>query len=229
MEIVSGNALDLRIAVYHFTKPNSPHQFITFPMVHVGSSEFYQKIAQKLIPCDIVLYEGIKSKKGSLGIRSYELVAQHLGLSLQKEALETSRLKHIEFIHADLRKQEFEGYWRQIPLQQRMLFNIWTFAQHIYAMASINKEKIANNMRINLRGESAVLFGENSKIDELFLKKRDQRLMHHMERQIELHKNTPKTFGILFGARHIQTIMRYLIDEQAYVVKQAGWVVVFPL
>ena len=136
MEILSGNSLDLRVAVRHLIKDDSPHQFMLFPMVHVGEPEFYQEIQRRLAQCDIVLYEGISSSKGTMGIKSYELVAEEAGLSLQRDKLSRTDLGHVELVCADLYKQEFEGYWQRIPLHERVLFNSLTLVQHLFAMIS---------------------------------------------------------------------------------------------
>jgi len=226
MQIVSGNALDVRVAVYHFTKPNSPHQFITFPMIHIGEPQFYQEIARRLAQCDIVLYEGIAAKKGIFAIKSYESIAKHLELSLQREELTKQGLSHIDFIHADLSKQEFEGYWRKIPLHQRMFFNSLTFLAYVYTLTQTTRADLLKT-NMNLRDEVPNLLGKKNKIDDLILRRRDQRLIHHMERQMKIHEGIPKIIGIVYGARHIQTIMQYLLDQQKYVVKDAAWVIVF--
>ncbi|OJJ21573.1 hypothetical protein BKI52_13600 [marine bacterium AO1-C] len=227
MQIVSGNALDVRVAVYHFTKLNSPHQFITFPMIHIGEPQFYQEVARRLAQCDIVLYEGITAKKGIFAIKSYESIAKHLGLSLQREELKKKGLEHVEFIHADLSKQEFEGYWKKIPLHQRMFFNSITFLAYIYTLTQSTRADLVKDNNINLRDEVPNLFGKQKKIDDLILRRRDQRLIHHMERQIKIYANTPKVIGIVYGARHIQTIMQYLLDQQGYTVKDADWITAF--
>ncbi len=227
MQIVSGNALDTRVAIYHFTKPQSPHQFITFPMIHIGEPQFYQEIARKLTQCDIVLYEGIASKTGVLSIKSYESIARHLGLSIQREEIKKEELKQVEMIHADLSKQEFEGYWRKIPLHQRVLFNSMTLFSYFYTLTQVTRTDLLDNKSINLRDEIPYLMGKKTKIDDLIMKKRDQRLIHHIERQVKIHQDTPKVIGILYGARHIQGIMQYLLDQQGFTVKDAEWVIAF--
>lgn len=228
MQIVSGNALDVRVAVYHFTKPQSPHQFITFPMIHIGEPKFYQEIARCLVQCDIVLYEGINSQKGSVGVASYESLAKHLGLGLQREELKKHGLEHVELIHADLSKQEFEGYWRRIPLHQRIFYKGFTFFAYLAAMAEVDRQMVAKESTLNLRDWSVSLTpGKKNKIDELIMDKRDRRLIHHIERQVKLHEGTPKVIGILYGARHVQAIMKYLIDGQKYEAKDAEWVIAF--
>ena len=77
-----------------------------------------------------------------------------------------------------------------------------------------------------MRDELPVLFGKGSKIDELFIKKRDRRLIHHMERQMKIHAGVPKTIGVLFGALHIPAVMKFLIDDLGYKVKSAEWLIV---
>ena len=228
MQIVSGNIFDVRVAVYHFIKPQSPHQFITFPMIHVGDPEYYQEITRKLAQCDIVLYEGISSKKVGLVISAYESLAKHLDLGLQREELTKQGLDNVDFIHADLSKQEFEGYWRRIPLHQRMLFKGVVLLAYLTAVVELDKRTLACRLSMDLRDEHpALMLGKKNKIDELIVKKRDRRLIHHIERQVKLHEGTSKVIGVLYGARHVQAIMKYLLDEQKYEVKDTEWVTAF--
>lgn len=225
MEILSGNAFDLRSAVYTFTHPHLPHQFITFPMVHIGDSNFYHQVHQRLQQCDIILYEGINSRMGSLGIKAYELLAKNLGLALQKSELTKQGLEHAELICADLYKQEFEGYWKKIPLHERLFYNGFVFIEYLYQMASVTKDIIASNLTLTLREDTPSF--TSRRLHELIIKKRDRRLIHHIERQMNIHQEVTKTIGVVFGATHIQAVMRYLIDQQGYKVKDAEWLIVF--
>jgi hypothetical protein len=225
MEILSGNSFDLRSAVYTFTHPTLPHQFITFPMVHIGDPTFYHQVHQRLHQCDIILYEGINSRMGSLGIKAYELLAKNLGLALQKTELKKQGLEHTELICADLYKQEFEGYWKKIPLHERVFYNGFMFIQHLYQMASVTKDIIANNLTLTLREDASSFTSEH--LQDLIIKKRDRRLIHHIERQMDIHQGVTKTIGVVFGAVHIQAVMRYLIDQHKYKVKDAEWLIVF--
>lgn len=105
-----------------------------------------------------------------------------------------------------------------------------TLVQHLFQMINVaegGKGRSGGSFRLSMRDELPDLFGKGSKINELFIKKRDRRLIHHMERQMNIHAKEPKTIGILFGAIHILAVMKYLIDELNYKVKSAEWLIAF--
>ena len=67
MQFIEKNSFNVRSAVYRLKKDNSALEFLLVPMIHMGSSEFYDEISKRLASCDLILAEGVISAgwKGS--------------------------------------------------------------------------------------------------------------------------------------------------------------------
>ena len=55
MQFIEKNSFSVRSAVYRLKKDGSALEFMIFPMIHVGSSEFYDEISRILAGCDLIL------------------------------------------------------------------------------------------------------------------------------------------------------------------------------
>src|SRR5688572_341946 len=74
MQFIEKNSLNVRSAVYLLKKDGTGLEFLVFPMIHVGSREFYDEINRRLSSSDLVLAEGVKSKKGNMLTPSYRII-----------------------------------------------------------------------------------------------------------------------------------------------------------
>jgi len=92
MQFIEKNSFNVRTAVYRLKKDGSKLEFLLFPMIHVGSSEFYDEISKRLASCDLILAEGVKSRRANLltvyyrivrHIRRMELVTQQDGMRIE--------------------------------------------------------------------------------------------------------------------------------------------------
>jgi hypothetical protein len=45
-------------------------EFILFPMIDIGSQELHDEVSERLAKCDLILAEGVDSKKASLPSQS---------------------------------------------------------------------------------------------------------------------------------------------------------------
>jgi hypothetical protein len=76
VQFIEKNSFNVRSAVFHLTKDGAGVQFLLFPMIHVGSQAFYDDVADRLIACDLILAEGVSSKRVKLLTLSYRIVKQ---------------------------------------------------------------------------------------------------------------------------------------------------------
>ncbi len=74
MQFIEKNTLDVRSAIYHLKKNDENLDFVLFPMIHIGTKEYYDDISRRLASCDLILAEGVKSKKAQLLTLSYRIV-----------------------------------------------------------------------------------------------------------------------------------------------------------
>ena len=64
MQFIEKNSFNVRSVVYSLKKDGSRLEFLIFPMIHVGSTEFYDEISRRLASCDLILAEGEAIKDG---------------------------------------------------------------------------------------------------------------------------------------------------------------------
>ena len=74
MQFIEKNSFNVRSAVYHLKKDGAGLEFLLFPMIHVGSKEFYDDVSRRLGACDLILMEGVNSRKGQILTLSYQVV-----------------------------------------------------------------------------------------------------------------------------------------------------------
>ena len=74
MQFIEKNSFNVRSAIYHLKKDGAGLEFLLFPMIHVGSQNFYDEISRRLTACDLILAEGVASRRASLLTLSYQIV-----------------------------------------------------------------------------------------------------------------------------------------------------------
>jgi hypothetical protein len=68
VESKDGTVLELQVAVREFVHADPARPRVTVAgAVHIGEAEFYQQLHEVLEPMDVVLFEGVKPKRGGAG------------------------------------------------------------------------------------------------------------------------------------------------------------------
>src|SRR6266404_6619928 len=117
MQFIEKNSFNVRSAVYHLKKENDGLEFILFPMIHVGSKEFYYEVSQRLARCDVILVEGVTSRNVQLLTLSYRVVKRirRMALVTQNDGLDFSGLQR-KIIKADIEGSVFDRRWSTLPI-----------------------------------------------------------------------------------------------------------------
>src|SRR5215510_6459295 len=120
MQFIEKNSFNVRSAVYHLAKNDGSPNFLLFPMIHVGSQSFYDEISRMLTSCDLILTEGVTSKRVQLLTLSYHVIKyiRRMDLVLQRDALKTDAFRG-KLINADLAANVFDARWSSLPLTLR--------------------------------------------------------------------------------------------------------------
>src|SRR5918997_5190710 len=95
MQFIEKNSFNVRSAIYRLKKEDDGLEFILFPMIHVGSKKFYDEVSQRLAKCDLILAEGVDSRKANLLTRSYRIVKKirRMDLVTQQEGMKVSSFR----------------------------------------------------------------------------------------------------------------------------------------
>jgi hypothetical protein len=233
MQFIEKNSLNVRSAIYHLKKDGSGLEFLLFPMVHVGSKEFYEEVSRRLAACDSILAEGVSSKKARLLTFSYRIVGKirRMGLLTQQEGLQVSRFGD-KVVNPDLDGRVFDERWSALPfgLRAQLLFLIPLYAAYLFLFGT--RETIAENLAVeDLPSSEEVLFQDESgeKLDTLLIDERDRKLLDSLGKLHDSGRGDQKTVAILYGAMHMRHVTDFLLDKLHYRVAKAEWVKVFDL
>lgn len=231
MQIIETSDLGVRAAILHLRRPHHPVEFVLFPMLHAGSADFYAEVQQRLEGCDLILVEGVGGSTAQLLTLAYRQMARskRLDLVTQSDALHLGPDRS-RVIHADLSAEEFARGWRQVPLALRLLLLVVAPLYGLYLSVFGTRDLIARYAEFNdLPSRDEVLRYDPAfaKLEEALTGQRDARVIQTIDEVLRGADGTKKLVGILFGARHLRAIIRYLTENHGYVVANAEWVTVF--
>ena len=232
MQFIEKNSFNVRTAVYSLKKDGSALEFLIFPMIHVGSAEFYDEISRRLASCDLILAEGVKSRRGNLLTLSYrivrhikrmELITQHDGMRM-----ESFRAK---ILNADIDGVAFDERWSSLPISLRAQLFVLVPIYVVYLFLFGTRETLAENIALDdLPSDEEILSDDEDfeSLDSLIIDERDRILIEHVARLDDQQKEA-RQIGIVYGARHMRNTIRFLMQKLNYRIAKAEWVKVFDL
>ncbi|MEN3327080.1 MAG: hypothetical protein V7638_1887 [Acidobacteriota bacterium] len=201
-------------------------------MIHVGSAEFYDEISRRLASCDLILAEGVKSRRVKLitlayrvvkHIRRMELVTQHDGMRLDG--------LRAKILNTDIEGAAFDERWSSLPISLRVQFAVLVPIIVLYLFVFGTRETLATYIALDdLPTRDEILSDDehSEAFDSLIIDERDRILIEHVT-WLEHQQDETKRIGIVYGARHMRNTMRFLMQELNYRVAKAEWVKVFDL
>jgi len=233
MQFIEKNSFNVRSAVYRLKKDSAGLEFLLFPMIHVGSKEFYDDVSRRLAACDLILMEGVNSRKGQILTLSYQVVKKirRMDLVTQRDGMKISALRD-KIINSDMEGRAFDERWSALPLGLRaqlfLLVPFWVVYLFFFGTRAVIAEPMAFE---DLPSPDEILGQDESfeKLDTLLLDERDRWLITHLQKLSDSHRQDKKIVGVVYGARHMRNIIRFLLGRLNYRVAKAEWVTVFDL
>src|SRR5215470_18576523 len=129
-------------------------------MIHVGSKEFYDDVSRRLAACDLILAEGVNSRKAHLLTLSYRIVKKirRMDLVTQRDGMKISGFRD-KIINSDMEARAFDERWSALPLGLRaqlfLLVPFWVGYLFLFG----TRERIAEKMAIeDLPSSDEILF-----------------------------------------------------------------------
>ena len=232
MQFIEKNSFNVRSAVYRLQKDGSGLEFLIFPMIHVGSPEFYEGISRRLASCDLILAEGVKSRRANLLTLSYRIVKhiRRMDLVTQQDGMRVEYFRE-KILNADIDSAAFDERWSALPMSLRaqLLVLIPVFVVYLFLFGT--RETLAENIALDdlPSSEETLLRDEDFEpFDSFIVDERDRRLSEHIAR-LEEEQQEAKLIGIVYGAGHMRSTMRFLMQKLNYRVASSEWVKVFDL
>ncbi len=107
-------------------------------------------MSDRLAECDLILAEGVASKKVNLLTRSYRVVRKikRMGLVTQQEGMKVSGFRD-RIIRADMEGRAFDGRWAALPLSLRaqLFFLVPAYAAYLFFFGT--RETLAENIALD--------------------------------------------------------------------------------
>lgn len=233
MQFIEKNSFNVRSVVYRLARTGSELEFLIFPMIHVGSKEFYQEISRRLTNCDVIVYEGVNSKRVALITLSYQIIkyVRRMDLVTQHDGMQLDGLRE-RIVNADIEKAAFNAGWSSLPLRFRALIFMAVPVIVVYLLLFGTRERIAGILAVNdLKSNEEVLETDEDidRWEAFVLDERDRKLIDYLTKLEEKHDGSRQRVGVVYGARHMPAIVYFLMQKLGYRVVQAEWVKVFDL
>jgi len=233
MQFIEKNSFNVRSAVYHLKKDDTGLEFLLFPMIHVGSKEFYEEVSRRLTACDLILAEGVNSRKVNLLTFSYRIVRKirRMDLVTQQEGMIVSGFRD-RIINSDMDGRAFDERWSSLPLGLRAQLFLYIPFYAVYLFLFGTRGTLAENMALeDLQSSDEILLQDESfeELDALLVDERDRQLITNLKKLHDSHGQDKKVVGVVYGAMHMRNAIRFLLGGLKYGVAKAEWVTVFDL
>jgi hypothetical protein len=233
MQFIEKNSFNVRSAVYHLKKDGAGLEFILFPMIHVGSKEFYDEVSRRLADCDLILAEGVNSRKAHLLTLSYRVVKKirRMDLVTQQDGMKVSGLRD-KIINVDMEARAFDERLSELSLWLKAQLFLFLPIYIVNLFLFGTRETLAENMALeDLPSSDEILLHDESfeEFDTLLIDERDRRLITHMKKLYDAGLRDKKIVGVVYGARHMRNAIGFLLGGLNYKVSKAEWVTVFDL
>lgn len=120
MQIIEVSVTGVRSSVITLQHGHSPMRFVLFPLIHLGTEEFYRAVTARLGECQLIVTEGIAGRSviASALTLAYRLPSQKRNLGLVVQRIDYASLG-IPVIRPDITAQQLRRRWRSVPILQR--------------------------------------------------------------------------------------------------------------
>lgn len=231
MQFIEKSTFAVRSAVYELKHPDSRVRFVLFPMVHVADPAFYTAVAERIAICSTVILEGVQSARAGHLALSYSILGKlgKLGLTLQDDDSLLSSFSG-SIIDGDLPGKEFDEGWVQLPLHLRILVGFFAPVVGVLQLFKMSRKALAPRSVDDLPSRKSVLQHANAdSLDGVILDERDVHLSKVAGDFFAENRHAQERVGVVFGAKHMPHLMRYLCHSLGFKVLSAEWITVMSL
>lgn len=233
MQIIETSYLGVRSAFFRLEGGSGTPAFCLFPMVHIGEQAYYDEVNRRLEKCDLILYEGVKSRSVARLTYAYRSLAKSPRLRLVTQ--DAMKLDHLadRLVHADVSGDDFESRWSKLGLGLRGAAQLAAPIVGLYWRHLATRQAIATYLGLNLlKSRDEILLGDNmDAMNEVLVTWRDQHLIEVVEEHRRRYQGRSLSIALVFGAEHMRAVIRHLTraPDPGYRVASSEWMMVFTL
>jgi hypothetical protein len=228
VQFIENNVFGVRAALYSLVRPDGAPRFLLFPMIHIGSAEYYLQVHEKLDECDVILFEGVRTFRARVLALSYRIVARRGRLGLVAQDVSLLRGLRGRLVHADVAPGEFNDNWSRVPWHVRLAILLIAPVFGAYHYLTATKESIGKQMkREDLASAEEITRGDFApELDAAIVTRRDAKLVAAIDSMLA-STNASNTVGIVYGAGHMQAVTAALMENHHYRIDSSEWLTVF--
>lgn len=121
MQLIEETPFGVRSAVITLHRDSSP-TVVLYPMLHLGTPEFYERVHAGLAAADRIVIEGVRGRRSGYITLAYGIAAhvRHHGLVDQGRALDLSDLEE-KLVRPDATAEQFARSWKRASRGLRWL------------------------------------------------------------------------------------------------------------
>jgi len=220
--------MGLRAACYRLSSEQHSAVFLLFPMIHIGTSEYYRDVCSRLSECDVALFEGVNSFRTRLLTTSYRWVAKRARLNLvtQAQGLKLADLS-LRLVHADVTGREFEQRWHEIPMAQRVALMCLSPIYGLWLYLTASRESLGKYLGLeDIPSRDTTLRQERMPgFEHAFLGSRDRKLVSCLD-EVMHPRGVSQTIAVVYGAAHMHSVIHHLMAERNYQISSCNWITV---
>ena len=244
MKFLESTNFFVRVVMFDFEHrdPSVKLKFRLAPMIHIGSKEYYKNVLKHLENLDEIFYEGINLvdrripfykrnifRNLDLTFTQYKMVADKLGLVTQSEYFKLKTLNK-QLTHTDFNVVSGKKSWEHLKLYEKLKLSILDPIQLFIFQLGLTREILAKHYMTGAN-DAYLAYGpiedESGTATNFLMNEREQIIFNKIKTRMETEANQKKTIGIVYGAGHMKSIARYLIDQYNYVPRNGIFVKVF--
>lgn len=230
MQILEASSWGLRASRMRLTRPSGGSAITLFPMLHIGEDSFYKVVYADAFSQDVVLMEGIDSPVTKHITRSYRWIKGSRVSDLIVQPRPPRGMDCVvDVINSDLTRAEFDQAWRAVPLWMRLAVMVLAPIVGL-RMRGRTREQIARGLSLEDAPSQKELIDwspETGMLHHVILDLRDERLNQHLDEQIDA--DTAKSVAVVYGARHMRSVLRHLIAKRGFTKIETDWMTVFSI
>jgi hypothetical protein len=230
VQLIEVSLTGVRSAVITLRAPETAMRIVLFPMLHLGSADYYQSVAARLADCDLIVAEGIEGRSVTAGALTlaYGLPARRRRLALTVQHIDYAKIGR-PLIRPDMSARQFREGWRSVPFVHRLavLCLVPPFALS-YALLG-TRRTLSRHLGtedlpdlVDARTRQVL-----PQLTELILDRRDALLADCLATIHDVHRGETYEVAVVYGARHMPAISGELNRRYGYRPRTAEWLSVF--
>jgi hypothetical protein len=230
MQLIEVSVTGVRSAVITLESAAAPMRIVLFPMLHLGTPEFYRSVTARLATSGLIVAEGVSGKSAAAAALTlaYRLPARRRRLGLTVQNIDYASLG-VPVIRPDLTGAQFSAGWRSVPWLQRTA--AWCLVPP-FALAfallgtrrTLGRYLESGDLPTHLDGAVRQALPE---LTGLIVDRRDALLVDCLVSLHEAHQGERLDVAVVYGAGHMPAVTRELLRRFGYRPRTAEWLTVF--